>query len=181
MKLRGASSLVVLGFALALVASCAATDPGITTKVKAQFAADDIVKAAQIDVDTQDGVVTLTGNVDSVAAKDRALQLARDTEGVVSVVDMLAARMASGNAKAPDSDRTFGEVIDDAGITVSVKSQLLDDPLVKGLQIDVDTRDGVVFLTGDVNSDAERRQAIQLAENTEGVRDVQANLTVQKS
>lgn len=180
MKLRSAWPLVVLGLGLSLLVSCAATDPGITTKVKAQFAADDIVKASQIDVDTKDGVVTLTGNVDSMAAKDRALQLARDTEGVSSVVDMIAARTASGNANAPDSDRTVGEAIDDAGITVSVKGQLLDDPLVRGLQIDVDTRDGVVFLTGEVNSDAERQQAIQLAENTDGVRDVQANLTVQK-
>ena len=61
---------------------------------------------------------------------------------------------------------------------MSVKSKLLSDDLVKGLQIDVDTRVGVVYLTGNVGSDAERDQAVKLARETEGVKDVQANLTV---
>ena len=45
----------------ALNIACAETDPGITTAVKAKFAADDVVKAYKIDVDTKDHVVTLTG------------------------------------------------------------------------------------------------------------------------
>ena len=64
---------------------------------------------------------------------------------------------------------------------MSVKTRLLDDPQVKGLRIDVDTRDGVVFLTGAVGSDVEKQKAIQLAKETKGVRDVQSNLTLQKS
>jgi len=119
--------------------------------------------------------------VDSEGAKTRALELARDTEGAVNVVDMIAAREASGNGDAPEPERTVGEAFDDAGITMSVKSRLLDDPLVKGLKIDVDTRDGVVFLTGVVGSDAERQQAIQLAKDAKGVRAVQANLTFKKT
>jgi len=181
MRIRNAGSLVVLVAGLSLVMSCASTDTGITAKVKAKLAADDVVKASQIEVQTTGGVVTLTGNVDSEGAKTRALQLARDTEGAVNVVDMIAARGASGTGDAPDPDRTVGEAVDDAGITISVKSRLLDDPQVKGLQIDVDTRDGVVFLTGEVGSDEERQQAIQLARDAKGVRDVQANLTLQKT
>ena len=180
MKVRGAWSLMVLVAGLFLVMSCASTDTGITTKVKAKLAADGVVKASQIEVATSNGVVTLTGNVDSEEAKDRALNLARDTDGVVNVVDMIAARRASGSGDAPDPDRTMGETIDDTGITMSVKSKLLDDPLVKGLKIDVDTRERVVYLTGAVGSDAERQKAIQLARDTKGVRDVQANLTLQK-
>jgi osmotically-inducible protein OsmY len=157
------------------------TDTGITSNVKAKFLADDVVKSAQLDVTTKNGVVTLTGNVDNDAAKNRALELAKSTTGVKNVVDMISAREASGGGDAPDPNRTVGEVVTDAGITMSVKSQLLDDPLVKGLKIDVDTRDGVVFLTGAVGSDAERQKAIQLAKDTKGVRDVQANLTQQKS
>lgn len=63
---------------------------------------------------------------------------------------------------------------------MSVKTQLLDDPQVKGLRIDVDTRDAVVFLTGSVTSDVEQERAIQLAKETKGVREVKANLTLQK-
>ena len=181
MRLRTAFSLAALLAGLCLVTSCAWTDTGITTNVKAKFMADDLVKSSQIEVATKNGVVTLTGNVDSAAAKKQALELAKATTGVKSVVDMISARQASGSGNAPDPSRTMGEVVTDAGITMSVKSQLLDDPLVKGLKIDVDTREGVVYLTGSVGSDAERQQAIQLAKKTNGVRDVQANLISPRS
>ncbi len=181
MKVRNVVSLSVLVAGLFLVVSCATTDTGITTAVKSKFIADETVKSAQIEVATKNGVVTLTGNVDSENSKSRAIQLAKATTGVVSVVDMISAREAAGGGDAPDPSRTVGEVITDAGITMSVKSQLLDDPLVKGLKIDVDTRDAIVFLTGSVGTDAERSKAIQLAKDTKGVRDVKANLTLQNS
>jgi len=72
-----------------LCIACAETDPGVTTAVKAKFAADDVVKAYKIDVDTKQRVVTLTGAVDSSAAKERAVQLARTTDGVNNVIDNL--------------------------------------------------------------------------------------------
>jgi hyperosmotically inducible protein len=62
---------------------------GVTTKVQAKFALDDIVKARRIDVDTKDGVVTLNGSVMSKAESDRAERLARETEGVKRVVNNL--------------------------------------------------------------------------------------------
>jgi osmotically-inducible protein OsmY len=82
------------GFAAALVfavsaATCSQTDSGVTANVKAKFAQDDLVKAHEINVTTRDGVVTLTGEVDSVAARQRAVRLATETEGVSSVVDEL--------------------------------------------------------------------------------------------
>ena len=178
MRVRSKWPIVALTAGMCLLSACASTDMGITSKVKAKLVADDVVKAAQIEVQTSDGVVTLTGNTDSKEAKSRALDLAKNTTGVVNVVDMIAARTASGQGNAPAPDRTVGEAFDDAGITMSVKSRLLDDPLVKGLQIDVDTRNGVVFLTGSVDTDEERQKAIQLAKGTMGVRDVQANLTI---
>jgi osmotically-inducible protein OsmY len=178
---RIAWSLVVLVAGLSLVVSCASTDVGLATHVKARFAADDLVKASQIEVASNDGTVTLKGNVDSEEAKERAIQLAKSTPGVTNVVDMISARTASGGGDSPEPARSLGEVVTDTGITMSVKSRLLDDPLVKGLRIDVDTRDGVVFLTGSVGSDNEKQKAIQLAKDTKGVRDVQANLTLQKS
>lgn len=181
MKVRNVLSLIALAAGLSLFASCGTTDTGITTAVKSKFIADETVKSAQIEVTTKEGVVTLTGNVDNENAKNRAIQLAKATTGVVSVVDMISARAASGGGDAPDPSRSAGEVITDAGITMSVKTQLLDDPMVKGLKIDVDTRDAVVFLTGSVGNDAEKDKAIQLAKDTKGVKDVKANLTVQKS
>lgn len=64
-------------------------DAGTTAKVKTKFAADEAVSALNINVDTQDGVVTLNGNVADQAAKDKAEELARATEGVSQVVNNL--------------------------------------------------------------------------------------------
>ena len=176
MKRKNAIPLLVLAAIVSLVIACSrTTDAGITGLVKTKLAADTKVSAFEINVDTSNGVVTLTGNVDSQEAKDEALKLAKETSGVHDVVDMIAVRTSSQSAEAPDPNLTLGEHIDDAGITMRVKSRLLEDPVVKGLKIDVDTRNGVVFLTGTVTNDAEKKQAIELAKTTEGVKDVQAN------
>ena len=182
MKENRAIAYVVLALVASLAVGCAqATDATITGMIKTKLAADSRVRASEINVDTTNGVVTLTGNVDGQEARDAAMKLARDTSGVSDVKDMISVRSGTASGDAPDPKGTLGERIDDAEITMRVKARLLDDALVKGLQIDVDTRDGVVFLTGSVGSDAERQKAIQLARDAKGVRDVQANLALQKS
>ena len=60
-------------------------DASITSAIKMKFANDESVSASDINVDTTDGHVTLTGTVDSQAALDRALQLGRSVAGVKSV------------------------------------------------------------------------------------------------
>jgi len=64
----------------------------VTSKIKAKMTLDDLVKAADIDVDTDAGVVTLTGDVGSVAERRRALRIATETSGVTKVVDRLRVR-----------------------------------------------------------------------------------------
>jgi hyperosmotically inducible periplasmic protein len=65
-------------------------DPLITAKVKMKFAGDELVKAHQINVDSErDGVVTLRGTVPSETAHKRALELAKGTDGVRQVNDLL--------------------------------------------------------------------------------------------
>ena len=193
-------SLLGLLAAALIAVGCAQTDAGITTKVKSKLAADDTVKAYQIDVDTREKVVTLSGNVDSAAAKDRAAELARQTTGVVDVVNNVTVgtggvampgeggapapggegdAAAGGNAPNPEPDRSAGQTIDDAQITAAVKTKLLGDSRVGGLKIDVDTRNGVVYLTGDnMKSQAEIDQAIKLARETTGVKNVESKLVV---
>ncbi len=91
---------------------------------------------------------------------------------------MISVRVSPEAGDAPEPARSLGERLDDATITAAVKGKLLDDPVVKGLRIDVDTRDGVVYLTGIVGSSSEKNRAVELARQTEDVRDVQANLTI---
>lgn len=64
----------------------------LTAKIKSKMALDDTVKALDIDVDTNDGVVTLSGTVHSAAERTRAVQLARETAGVKTVNDRLTVR-----------------------------------------------------------------------------------------
>src|SRR5437867_12135827 len=90
------AGVVAVMVAVALAASCATTGAGLTAKVKVKLALDPVVKTSEITVETKDRVVTLTGNVDSQDAKDKALDLARNTSGVVNVVDMIAVRTAAG-------------------------------------------------------------------------------------
>ena len=67
----------------------AAHDATITTKIKAKMTLDDSIKARSIDVSTDGSTVTLDGTVGSVAEHDRALALARETDGVTRVIDRL--------------------------------------------------------------------------------------------
>ena len=99
--------LLGLGGVLALVftVACGRTDAGITTDVKAKLAADDTVKAYQVNVDTHDRVVTLTGAVDTLAAKSRAVALTREADGVRDVID---------NIRVDDTVATTGRDLDDA-------------------------------------------------------------------
>src|SRR5690242_18231619 len=95
----------VAALAIALsAAACSQTDSGVTTKVKAKFAEDDLVKAHEINVTTRDGVVTLNGEVESTAARERAVQLARTTEGVTDVRDELRLDVTATSGERDDAD-----------------------------------------------------------------------------
>ncbi|HKY02296.1 MAG TPA: BON domain-containing protein [Burkholderiales bacterium] len=93
-------SAVFMAFALASFAACESTpttrnaaevteDAAITTQVNAAFAGDALVKAYQIDVDTFRKVVTLSGKVESQAAINKAVELARKVSDVKSVQNKL--------------------------------------------------------------------------------------------
>lgn len=67
-------------------------DTLITTKVKAALVADPVTKAHQISVDTYKGTVKLSGFVDTIAAKQRAVEISRGTQGAAKVEDALEVR-----------------------------------------------------------------------------------------
>ena len=60
----------------------------------------------------------------------------------------------------------------DAGITTAVKSKMAADDTVKAYKVDVDTKNKIVTLSGDVDTQAQREQAVLIARNTKGVSDV---------
>ncbi len=74
-----------------------------------------------------------------------------------------------------------GEVIEDGVITTKVKTALLADPDVKGLAIDVDTKNGVVTLKGTADKAANMERAMRIARDTGGVKSVDNQLVVKTS
>lgn len=187
-------------------ASAAVKDAWITTQVQAKYFGDSTVKGRNIDVDTTNGVVTLTGEVTSQTERQRAVARAKEVEGVSRVVDHLSlvpAAKGTAGTHAPDktdkaidkadhaknksdkvadkaqerSDRV-GNEISDAWITTKLQSKYYLDSDVRGLDIDVTTNGGVVTLTGKVTSAAERSKALSLAKSTDGVKQVIDKLTL---
>lgn len=145
-------------------------DPAwITTKIRAQYYANPEIRPWNIDVTTNAaGVVTLSGAIDDAGDRQEAVRIARNTEGVTDVQDRLTT----------ERRETAGVQEPDARITAKIQAQYFLDAEVKGRDIDVDTSNGVVTLRGSVDNEAERRQAVMMARNTEGVRDVNDQLTV---
>jgi len=182
------------------------SDAEITTAVKTKLLADKTVSGLKIDVDTSDGVVTLTGPVNSAAERSQALRLARQTKGVKSVTNKLtletAATTGSGEPKVKVKDTTkqnddekakvvikddttpkvkaAGRKTADASITAAVKTKLATVKGVIANDINVDTDDGVVTLRGSVPEEAQKAKAEEVARNTSGVKRVVNELTVKK-
>lgn len=174
--------LATAACALLFSFGCAQSDPGITTSVKGRLAADDQIKARKIDVDTKDRVVTLKGTVENSVEEARALDIARTTKGVASVVDEISvvppgdATATSGRLPDPAVDVT----LTDPGMTAEIKTKLLADPYVSGLKIDVDTKDRVVTLKGTVNTQAEKDRALAIAREVKQALRVEDQLSVKK-
>lgn len=92
----------------------------------------------------------------------------------LAVCLLVAAPVIGGCA----SERTVGQTVSDSSITARVKSELLADPDVSGLNVNVTTYRGQVQLSGYVTSDEQRRQAEQIARSVEGVKSVSNDLIV---
>ena len=100
----------------------------------------------------------------------------RNTRGVRSVDNQLVVKgeKATVANKTKSSAKEAGNDIADGWITTKVKSTFMYSSNVDGSDIDVSTKDGVVTLSGKVDSGAERALAIEFANNVRGVKSVNA-------
>jgi len=97
---------------------------------------------------------------------------------------ILAAVMGTSMIAACSSSPTqqsTGQAIDDGVVTAKVKAKLIEDPVTKAHQINVDTFKGTVQLSGFVESDQARTRALQLARDVDGVKSVKDALQVRKA
>lgn len=160
-----------------------AKDAFITGKLEATYLFNRHLSGSSIKTETMNGVVHLTGTVDSDIDRDLAAQIAKGAQGVTSVKNDLVVKSGSSQAstKSSSSGETFGQYVDDATTTAMVKTKLLADPNVKGLKITVETTGDVVTLTGKVGSAEQKQLAEKLAQNTSDVKKVKNQLVIDKA
>jgi osmotically-inducible protein OsmY len=103
-------------------------DSVITTKVKSLLAADDFIKSFQISVETTQGVVQLSGTVNSQKAVDKAGEIAASVQGVKAVKNNLTVNQEQSGR---ESTGQYGQYVDDSVITTKVKTRLPEDKFVK--------------------------------------------------
>ena len=146
-------------------------DAVITTKVRSALLADNGVKSFDPKIETNKGIVQLSGFVDNQAQIDRAIEVARGVEGVQGVENKMT--LKSGTA-------TIGNKIDDSIVTTRVKSALLADPATKSFNIGVVTRKGMVQLSGFADSQEQIDRAIDITRGVQGTAGVQNEMSLKK-
>jgi hyperosmotically inducible protein len=165
-----AAAALVLAPAATFAAS-AIDDAALTGKVKTALVADPVAKAYEIDVETKNGVVQLNGFVDTVEAREAAEHAAATVSGIGKL---------DNNLEVRPGERSMEVVADDAAITTKVKTALATDDPGLAMEVNVDTNNGEVLLSGFVDDDADRARAEKAAHGIDGVRKVHNQLMVSR-
>ncbi|CAI4167171.1 MAG: BON domain-containing protein [Pseudomonadota bacterium] len=160
-----------------------AKDAWIDGKAEATLLFNGNLDSFDINTDVKNGNVVLTGKVENSVDKKLAEELVANIDGVTSVDNKLT--VVSDKDMEGDMSDDMEDTVDegtseltDAKIATVIKTRLLMDTDISGFDIDVDVENGVVTLTGDVDSDAERDLAVEIAKNASDVKDVESNLRV---
>lgn len=148
------------------------SDAWIAWKIRYQLLVRASVSNRDTKVTVADGVVTLTGSAGNSAEKELVGVYAAEIEGVKSVNNEIA-------IVAPAADaRTVAETIDDASITSQVKYALLSHKGTSAIKTKVNTKDGIVVISGIAANDAEKSLAGKLASSIRGVKSVTNDMTI---
>jgi len=145
------------------------SDMWITSAVKMRLMADDRTPALDVNVDTNNGTVTLFGMVPSSQAKTAAEEDAKKVSGVKSVANRLEVVPKAQEKVVRESDDRVKD-----GVEQALRSQ--DD--LRNDSIDIEVSNGVARLTGTVDSAADRLRAAAVARTAPGVRAVRDDLNV---
>jgi hyperosmotically inducible periplasmic protein len=166
-------TLILIAASALLLASvplrASQTDDRIESSAKKSYVFKHYLTDDSIKIESKDGVVTLSGTV----AEDSHVGLARDTvsglPGVKSVDNRLVVK---GEAPAEHSDAWVG---------VKVKTALLFHRNVRATKTDVNVTDGIVSLSGEASSVAQKELTTEYAKDVEGVKGVKNEMTIAKT
>mgnify|MGYP003393907726 CR=1 FL=1 len=151
------------------------SDGWIGMQVKYSLLYNRNVSGIKTQVSVKEGIVTLQGEADNQAQKDLAGEYAKDVQGVKDVKNEMTI------AKMPIEQRqTLGEKIDDASITAQVKMALLSHHSTSIFKTGVETKDGVVTLSGKTTSAAGKDMVGKVTADINGVTNVINNMTVEE-
>lgn len=152
-------------------------DATLTATIKSKLLWNTSTRDLHGSVQTEDGVVTLKGKALTADAKLLAGSLASNTEGVYQVNNLISLGAAdTDTTRAETAAKATEDALSDAWVTSKVKASLLYSRSLDGLTINVETRTGMVRLSGEVGSTEERSVALELARNVRGVRGVDADM-----
>jgi len=147
------------------------SDPTITSSVKADLASSALLRGYDINVTTQDGVVTINGQVASEDLRSLAGDITRQSAGVKDVKNLVIvgadARPAGSNSRIQDLD-----------IKTALLQGLAKSPELASKRIDVSVENQVVTLTGTVDTAQQRMVAEQIARASAGVASVNDAISV---
>ena len=147
------------------------SDAWIAFKIRGRLLVKANVSATDTTVAVSDGIVTLTGTAANIAQKELTEVYAKEIKWVKSVRNEIV-------VKAPVAGRTVSEKIDDASITSQVKFALLHHESTSALKTKVTTNEGLIVITGEAGSDAEKSLVTKLARDVRGVQSVDNRMTV---
>ncbi len=138
-------------------------DATLQTEVKAKLLGDDFFGGSAINTEVRKGVVQLGGYVDNLEEGRRAAEVAAAIYGV---------RLVDNQLHAKQGKTSMGQKLDDSVITTKAKSSIADAKLGDGFKVNVDTHNGVVLLTGFVDTQAQKDTAGTRATNVSNVKSV---------
>lgn len=159
----------------------AANDKWLETQLETAYLFNPHLNNLSIDPEVENGDVMLTGTVRSDIDRDLAVEIAKSLDGVKSVGNSLEIKEDMEDPGLPESDTDFLQKVKDATTTAQVKTRLIGNENIAAGEIDVDTRNSVVRLSGKVRSDTERQLAEFIARNTSGVLAVANELEISRS
>ena len=150
------------------------SDAELLSTVKNKLAMESSLTGTTIVVTANNGIVTLTGDLNSNEQADTATQMA---ESIPGVKDVDTSKLTVNGTTQPASDNL---------ITAKVKGKFLQQKLfgdkdIAAITITVETRDGVVTLGGTVDNQDQAKNAATMAKSVTGVKDVQSNIQVSNS
>lgn len=155
-------------------------DATITAKVKSRLLWNRSTNGMDTNVDTDNAVVTLKGTVNSEAQGDLAVQIAKNTTGVEQVKWEFEVVPEPKKSEIKETLEAIEEKTNDAWITTKVKSMLLFSKEAEGADVSVNTTNQIVTLKGTVATQKQEQALIKMVNDTVGVKEVRAQLNIEK-